>query len=151
MKFAKTLSTTLAALVPLFIGAACNDSLGTRGQLVTCTADAGGNLNCEPASGEPGPGQCQDVDDDGDGTAHDDRGDDHDSDGVRNCDDRDDDDDGVDDSADSDDDNDGVSDSHDCDEMDGQDDDNDGMHDGDTEDDDESDGDDHGGGSGSNG
>ena len=121
MKFAKTLSLALCTSALLFFGA-CNDGLSTKGQLLTCTANAAGGLDCEPASGAPEPGQCQDIDEDGDGEAHD-AGDDHDSDGVSNADDSDDDNDGVDDDLDSDDDGDGIPDDLDCDHRDGQDDD----------------------------
>jgi hypothetical protein len=138
MKFAKTFAITLSALVPLFlVGAGCSDNTSTKGQLLTCTPGAAG-LTCTPAAGDPAPGQCQDVDDDGDGEAHDDHGRDCDNDGMDNANDSDDDNDGTPDSADSDDDSDGVPDSMDCDKHSGEDDDSD--HDGD---------DDHGGGGGS--
>lgn len=144
MKHAKVLSLFLCAAMSMF---GCSDNLGSKGQLLTCTADAAGALSCAPATAGAvlGANQCQDVDEDGDGEAHDDDGEDHDGDGTRNCDDADDDSDGMSDVSDDDDDNDGVPDDDDCDERDGQDDDDDGEHDGDTEDDNDDDGDDHGG------
>jgi hypothetical protein len=155
MKFAKSLALSLATLVPLALIPGCSDNVSSKGQLISCTTTADGNLKCAPndsADETPAPGTCTDVDEDGDGEAHDDDGDDHDDDGTENCDDRDDDNDGSVDSQDDDDDNDGIPDEDDCDEHDGQDDDNDGEHDGDTDDDNDDDGDDdHGGERGGHG
>jgi hypothetical protein len=119
-----------------FAAQACTGSdTSTTGQLVTCTG-SGSARQCAPASeadeeGDLPPGTCIDVDEDGDGTAHDEGDDDGDHDGVSTADDSDDDDDGVVDDQDTDDDDDGIDDSQDCDEQDGD----DGEHEDGTDDD----------------
>ena len=110
----RTLVIALFALVPVAgLAPGCSsESQSSKGQLITC--DKGGN--CTPTEDpNPAPGMCTDVDEDGDGTAHD--ADDTDDDGQADSADTDDDNDGTADSADSDDDNDGIADKDDCDEQ----------------------------------
>lgn len=109
----RNLSLFLALLLPVgVLGCTSSDATSTKGQLISC--DTGGN--CQPTtSTTPAAGQCLDIDEDGDGDAHDAAGADEDDDGLDNAADADDDDDGTADAADDDDDNDGIDDEDDCD------------------------------------
>ena len=114
----RTLVIALLAVVPVAgLAPGCSgDNLSTKGQLVTCDP----NGNCSPTDNPtPAPGMCTDIDEDGDGEAHDatEAEDGHDS-----VSDTDDDNDGTPDTADTDDDNDGIPDTADCDELPGGDD-----------------------------
>jgi hypothetical protein len=65
------------ALLASFLVAACTTNSSTTGQAITCDTDpsTGVVTRCEPSDGTPpGPGQCGDIDEDGNGQPGDDDG-----------------------------------------------------------------------------
>lgn len=125
LRWTRLLSLALVSALPLgALAPGCTSSnTSTIGQKISCTDTGAGVTDCHPAGSTTGSGSdtCEDVDDDGDGTPHDD-GEDAD-DGVVDSSTADRDDDGTADSADDDDDGDGISDDRDCDKRAGGDDD----------------------------
>jgi hypothetical protein len=120
-------SKAFALGLSLLFAGACSPSVNTstKGQFITCDTGTGTIGRCVPVETPPTTppaGQCVDVDEDGDGEAHDVDDGTHDGkdenvahESAKGC--KDDDHDGIPDTEDNDDDNDGIDDKEDCDEV----------------------------------
>ncbi len=128
LRWSRLLSLAVVAAMPLgALAPGCASNTSSVAQRISCTDTGTGVTNCHPiGSGSAGSGSdtCEDVDDDGDGTPHDEGEDHHGSSLTGATGDRDDD--GIPDSVDDDDDGDGIPNSRDCDKRHGGDDDDSG-------------------------
>lgn len=123
MTHSKSLPLLLIALLPFGVLApACSsETLGEKGQMITCETDPGTGvvLSCQPGGGSGGDNTCTDIDEDGDGEPHDEAEDPSDDSPHTSFS-------GDDADGDDDDDDDGIDDNDDCDHHPGEDGDDDG-------------------------